>query len=114
MIYVIIDTNIYLSILNERDEHEYRISNELYGNIISENIDNVDYVRKDRLPKSLDELAILCENNIVKLIVPEVTLLELEKASLKFKEDYSSEFKKLKEAIKSQDIWNEIKYIKKI
>lgn len=113
MIYIVIDTNIYLSMLHERNEHEYKLSNELYGDIISNGIENIEYVHEDKLPKSIIDLAILCENNIVKLIVPEVTLLELEKAKLKFKEDYSFEFKKLKEVIKSQNVWNEINYIKK-
>lgn len=40
-------------------------------------------------------------------------MLELEKAKLKFKKDYSSEFKKLKKVIKFQNVWNEINYIKK-
>lgn len=53
MIYVIIDTNIYLSMLHERNEHEYKLSNEIYGYIISNGIKNIEYVHEDKLTKSI-------------------------------------------------------------
>ena len=113
MIYVVIDANIFISLLHERNEHEYKLSDKRYGNILSNEIEDNQDVYDNMLPKSLIALSTLCKNNIVKLLVPEVTLLELEKANNKFKEDCSFEFKKLKEVINSHEMWNEINYIKK-
>lgn len=111
MIYVIIDTNIYLSILLNRDEYEYKISNESYENIISQNISNYNS-SNEKLNDSLFDLKTLCENNIIKLLIPEVVLLELEKHNKKIEFDLKENFNKLRASIEKQNLWNEVKYIK--
>lgn len=111
MIYVVIDTNIYMSILLDRDEYEYKISNELYNDIISQN--TIEYKHSEKkLNESILVLKTLCENNVIKLIVPEVILLELEKHNKKIKSDFHLNFNKLRNSIKTQDLWNEVNYMK--
>lgn len=110
MIYVIIDTNIYLSILLNKDEYEYKISDELYEDIISHNTIKNNSSNK-KLNDSIFDLKTLCENNIVKLLVPEVVLLELEKHNKKIESDFKENFNKLRTSIKTQNLWNEVKYI---
>lgn len=115
MIYVCVDTNIYISILLNHDEYEDKIEDKIYGEVIDDKcmINNENkYCYSNKLPKSIIDLAVLCNNNIVKLIVPEITFLELEKANKIIKQDYHSNYDKLRKSIQDQDIWNEIRNIK--
>lgn len=116
MIYLLLDTNIFVSILLDRKEYEYSIVDKNYGEIIScddnkENIYEIDYYNK--MPKSLRDLEILCENKVVKLLVTEINELELTKANNEIRNSYNEEYRKLKDSIKSQELWNEINIIKK-
>ena len=116
MIYLLLDTNIFVSILLDRKEYEYSIVDKNYGEIISydkekQNNYEIDYYNK--MPKSLRDLEILCENEIVKLLVTEINELELTKANNEIRNSYNEEYKKLKDSIKSQELWNEVSIIKK-
>lgn len=115
MIYVCIDTNIYIRILLDHNEYENKIDDERYCDLVNKEYKINDSELRcyyDALPKSIFDLAVLCKYNIIKLIVPEITLLELEKANKNIKQDYHSNYDKLRKNIQDQEIWNEIRNIK--
>lgn len=116
MIYVTIDTNVYLDILLNQDEYDYNLKSKMYEEIIEnkeeDTKDDTYTYREDKLPLTLIPLKSLCENNVVKLILTEVTKLELEKYNYKYIKDIENDCKKLENAINKEKIWNNINYIK--
>jgi len=91
MIYICIDTNVYIHILTEV-------------------IENNDKEHNDA-PIQLEELNILSQKGIIKLLVPEVVKLELQKANNKAEEDYKRDYSILIDTIDkaAAKLWNEIR-----
>ncbi|MBS5886198.1 hypothetical protein [Clostridium sp.] len=119
MVYLAIDTNIFISILLDDKEYDYSISNKVYGEIVDEEQKHkyeyeyeYERVSRSKIPKSLVNLKRLCENNIIQLLVPEVILLELKKANKEIRDNYNLNYNKLKKSILKENIWNEISKIK--
>ena len=98
MIYLCLDTNIYIKQLTD----------------ISENDDlETNYIP----PHGISVLSVLLDNDCICLLLPEVIELELEKANRSYENIYRNNYSKLREknAEFSEEIWNEAKdIIKKI
>ncbi|OCB00092.1 PIN domain-containing protein [Clostridium beijerinckii] len=90
MIYICIDTNVYIHMLTEI-------------------IDNIDKEHND-VPTQLEELNILCQKGCVTLLVPEVVKLEMQKANNKAEENYRRDYSILIDTIDkaTAKLWNEI------
>lgn len=112
MIYVTIDTNVYLDILLDPNEYDYNLKEKRYREIIENKEEDPYRYREDKLPLTLIPLKSLCENNAIKLIITEVTKLELEKHNSRYMEEIKRGYKQLEEVIKKEKIWNNIAYIK--
>jgi hypothetical protein len=95
MIYVSIDTNVYV-------------------NLLTEVLANDNAEEKD-IPSELEELNLLCKEGVVTLLIPEVVKLELQKSNSKVEEDYKREYSKLIGYIDkySESSWSEIREVKK-
>lgn len=95
MIYVSIDTNIYVNILTE-----------VMAN---------DNAEENDIPSQLGDLNLLCKKGAVTLLIPEVVKLELQKSNSKFEEDYKRAYSKLIDYIDkySEGSWSEIREVKR-
>ncbi|MBU5439856.1 hypothetical protein KQI42_17715 [Tissierella sp. MSJ-40] len=95
MIYVSIDTNVYVNLLTE-----------VMAN---------DNVEENDTPSQLEDLNLLCKQGVVTLLIPEVVKLELQKSNSKLEEDYKREYSKLVDYIDkySESSWSEIRGVKK-
>jgi vacuolar-type H+-ATPase subunit H len=91
MIYICIDTNVYIHLLTEL-------------------VDNCNNEQNDA-PNQLHELNLLCKKGVVKVLIPEVVKLELQKTNNKVEEDYKREYSKLIDTIDKTlpELWNEIR-----
>lgn len=116
MIYVTIDTNVYLDILLNPNEYDYNLKEKNYGEIIEDMKEEVSKdiyrYRENKLPLSLIPLKTLCDNNVIKLIITEVTKLELIKQNARCIDDINKGYKQLETTIKNEKMWNNISYIK--
>ncbi|MDB2157217.1 hypothetical protein [Clostridium butyricum] len=116
MIYVTIDTNVYLDILLNPNEYDYNLKEKNYGEIIEDMKEEVSEdiyrYRENKLPLSLIPLKTLCDNNVIKLIITEVTKLELMKQNARCIDDINKGYKQLETTIKNEKMWNNISYIK--
>ena len=94
MIYVSIDTNVYINLLTE--------------------VMTNDNVEENDIPSQLEDLNLLCKKGIVTLLIPEVVKLELQKFNSKVEEDYRNEYSKLINYIDkySKSSWSEIRGVK--
>ena len=94
MIYLCLDTNIYMQQLTDINGKEDSEENYISPHIIS-------------------VLSILLEQQYVTLILPEVIILELEKANRSFQDDYKDNYSKLKNKINEfiKEIWSEARDI---
>lgn len=96
MIYVCIDTNIYIKLLTDL-------------------VEEMDiYSKEDTKSTILEELNILAENEYIKLLIPEIVILELKKANKKYEDDFSLNYNKLMDSISSvcDSLWSETRDIK--
>lgn len=95
MIYICIDTNVYIHILTEV-------------------MDDNDREQKDA-PNQLDELNLLSRAGVVKVLIPEVIKLELQKTNNKVEADFKRDYSKLIDIIDKAvvELWNEIQDIGK-
>lgn len=84
MVNIFIDTNIFISLITNFDDN-----------------------------KLFEELKIMVGEGMVKLLVPEIVILELEKQDRVAKEKINSEFNNLNKNIKelSKQLWSEVRYI---
>lgn len=91
MIYICIDTNVYIHMLTDI-------------------IDSSDKEYND-IPIQLEELNILCKKGVVTLLVPEVVKLEIQKANNKAEENYRRDYSILIDTIDKATLklWNEIR-----
>lgn len=96
MVYVCIDTNIYIKLLTDL-------------------VEEIDIYSKDGTKSTiLEELNILARNESIKLLVPEIVVLELKKANNRFEDDFSVNYNKLMESISlvCDSLWSETRDIK--
>lgn len=95
MIYVSIDTNVYVNLLTEV--------------LVNDNAEI------NAIPSQLEDLNLLCREGVVTLLMPEVVKLELHKSNSKVEEDYKREYSKLINYIDkySESPWSEIREVKK-
>ncbi|ADZ82612.1 PIN domain-containing protein [Cellulosilyticum lentocellum] len=108
MIYIYIDTNIYI-------KHLIHEVNFMKTSLNSE-IEEINRIMNRQNPlHELDDLIILCKVGIVKLLVPEVTMLELQKQNKNILEAFNHNYSKVQIAVeertKKDDFWNEVKDI---
>lgn len=91
MIYICIDTNVYIHILTEV-------------------IDDSDKEHND-VPTQLEELNILSQKGVITLLVPEVVKLEIQKANNMAEENYRRDYSILIDEIDktAAKLWNEIR-----
>ena len=95
MIYVCIDTNVYINLLTE--------------------VMDTDDTGQNDAPTQLDDLNLLCKEGVVTVLIPEVVKLELQRANNKFEVDCKREYSKLIDYIDkySTNLWSEIRGVGK-
>ena len=85
MLFAFLDTNIYIRIMTQgKSGCEFTIFN---------------------------DLRTLCEGNIIRLLVPEIILFELEKENLRISKSFKIKFSDIKKNIEKVNVWSEIKDI---